>query len=344
MAYEPVIEILRGGRVESVHHGAAAVADGTGRLLAWAGDGEIVTFLRSAAKPFQALPLVESGAADAFGLSTDQLAVVCASHTGTRHHVELVESIQRAAGIGESELQCGAHFPYDAAEARRLRQAGEAPRLNHNNCSGKHTGMLALARHLDAPGSYLDLEHPVQRLIRRALADMAGAAEDGIGVGVDGCSAPNFALPLRAAATAFARLADPAGLPPVRRDACRRVFEAMASRPTLVAGPGAFDTQLIESGQGRWIAKGGAEGFHAVGLRPGGAGPGSPALGVAIKIADGDAARRALTPVVLAVLSELGVRWPDDSPLLREFGPRPLRNWRDLEVGESRLVVRLQRA
>ncbi|MGH2605390.1 MAG: asparaginase, partial [Anaerolineales bacterium] len=235
--------------------------------------------------------------------------------------------------------------PYDAAEARRLREAGEAPRVNHNNCSGKHTGMLALARHLAAPTvDYLDPEHPVQRRIRRALAEMSGLEEDEVGIGVDGCSAPNFALPLRSAAVAFARLADPADLDEVRRGACRQIFEAMAGRPALVAGPGTFDTRLMEAGGGRWIAKGGAEGFHAVGLHPGAVGPGSPALGLAVKIADGDAARRALTPVVLAVLGSLGVTWPEDSLLPREFGPRPVRNWRDREVGETRTVVHLRRA
>jgi len=345
MTYEPVLEVLRGGRVESIHFGAVAVADPAGRLVAWAGDGDIVTYLRSSAKPFQALPFVESGAAEGLGLSMDQLAVVCASHTGTPRHIEIIESIQRAAGIDESELQCGSHFPYDPTEARRLRESGEAPRVNHNNCSGKHTGMLALARHLAAPTvDYLDPEHPVQRRIRRALAEMSGLDEDEVGVGVDGCSAPNFALPLRSAATAFARLADPAELHEVRRDACRQIFEAMASRPALVAGPGTFDTRLIEAGEGRWVAKGGAEGFHAVGLRPGAAGPGSSALGLAVKIADGDAARRALTPVVLAVLGALGVTWPEDSALLREFGPRPVRNWREREVGETRPVVHLRRA
>lgn len=345
MPYEPLLEVLRGGRVESIHHGAVAVADPAGHLRAWAGDGEAVTYLRSSAKPFQALPLIEEGAAEALGLSTDQLAVVCASHTGTPRHIDVVQSIQRAAGIDESELQCGSHFPFDAAEAKRLREAGEAPGPNHNNCSGKHTGMLALARHLGTPtADYLDPEHPVQRRIRAALAEMSGLGQDEIGMGVDGCSAPNYAMPLRAAATAFARLADPARLPGVRRQACRQIFEAMAGRPSLVAGPGAFDTRLIEAGEGRWIAKGGAEGFHAVGMRPGALGPGSPALGVAIKIADGDAARRALTPVVLAVLAALGVTWPEDSPLLREFGPRAIRNLREREVGETRPVVRLRQA
>ena len=345
MSYEPLLEVLRGGRVESIHHGAIAVADPHGRLVAWAGDAKADPFLRSSAKPFQALPLIESGAAQAFGLSDRQLAVICGSHTGTPEHLEVVESVQRAAGIGEAELQCGTHFPYDAAEARRLRQAGESPRVNHNNCSGKHSGMLALAMYLGAPRpSYLEPEHPVQRRILASLSQLSGVAEASIGLGVDGCSAPNFALPLQAAATAYARLADPAGLPAAAGEACRRAFQAMALNPRMVSGPGAFDTRLIELGGSRWIAKGGAEGYYAMALQPGAVRPGSPALGVALKIADGDASRRATTPIVLALLKELGWGGVQDPDFLLEFGPRHLQNWRGLDVGETRVVLHLHRA
>lgn len=345
MSYEPFLEVLRGGRVESIHHGALAVADAQGQLVAWAGDPQVNPFTRSSAKPFQALPLIESGAADAFGLTDRQLAVICGSHTGTPEHLEVVESIQRAAGIAEAELQCGVHLPYDGAEARRLRAAGETPRINHNNCSGKHSGMLALAVHLGAPrASYLERDHPVQRRILAAVSQMSGVAEDSIGLGVDGCSAPNFALPLQAAATAFARLADPAGLPSASGDACRRVFRAMTANPRMVSGPTGFDTRLIEFGGSRWIAKGGAEGYYGMALQPGAVRPGSPALGVALKIADGDAARRATTPVVLAILNELGWGGTGDAAFHLEFGPRHLQNWRGLDVGETRVVLHLQRS
>ncbi|MEX0787546.1 MAG: asparaginase, partial [Anaerolineales bacterium] len=290
MSYVPFLEVLRGGRVESIHYGALAIADARGQLVAWAGDPHVDPFTRSSAKPFQALPLIESGAADAFGLTDRQLAVICGSHTGTPEHLEVVESIQRAAGIAEADLQCGVHPPFDGAEALRLRSAGEPPRVNHNNCSGKHSGMLALAIHLGAPrSSYVEREHPVQKKILAALSRLSGVPGESIGLGVDGCSAPNFALPLQAAATAFARLADPAGLPAAAGDPCRRVFQAMAGDPRMVSGPGAFDTRLIELGAGRWIAKGGAEGYYGMALQPRAVRPGSPALGVALKIADGDA-------------------------------------------------------
>ena len=345
MSYEPFLEVLRGGRVESIHQGALAVADAQGKLVAWAGDPQVNPFMRSSAKPFQALPLIESGAAEAFGLTDRQLAVICGSHAGTPEHLEVVDSIQRAAGIAEAELQCGVHPPYDGAEARRLRAAGETPRINHNNCSGKHSGMLALAVHLGAPRlSYLERDHPVQRRILAAVSQMSGVPEALIGLGVDGCSAPNFALPLQAAATAFARLADPAGLPAASGDACRRVFQAMAANPRMVSGPTGFDTRLIEFGGSRWIAKGGAEGYYGMALRPGAVRPGSPALGVALKIADGDAARRATTPVVLAILNELGWSGTGDPAFHLEFGPRHLQNWRGLDVGETRVVLDLQRS
>jgi L-asparaginase II len=344
MSYEPALEVLRGGRVESIHYGAVAVADSKGQLIAWAGDPQVDPFTRSSAKPFQALPLIESGAADAFGLTDRQLAVICGSHTGTPEHLEVVESIQRAAGIAEAELQCGVHSPYDGAEARRLRAADETPRINHNNCSGKHSGMLALAVHLGGPrSSYLERDHPVQRRILAAVSQMSGVPEDSIGLGVDGCSAPNFALPLQAAATAYARLADPAGLPAAAGGACRRVYQAMAANPRMVSGPGGFDTRLIELGGSRWIAKGGAEGYYAMALQAGALRPGSPALGVALKIAEGDAARRATTPVVLALLKELGWGGAQDPAFLLEFGPRRLQNWRGLDVGETRVVLNLHR-
>jgi L-asparaginase II len=343
MSFEPLIEVLRGGQLESVHHGAVAVADAQGQLVAAVGDPDRATYLRSSAKPIQALPLVESGAADAFGLTPRQLAVICASHAGTPEHTEVVRSVQRAAGIDESDLQCGVHFPYDSVEAHRMREAGEEPTPNHNNCSGKHSGMLALARHLKASiADYLAPDHPVQRRILAELARLSGISEEAILIGVDGCSAPTFAVPLRAAASAFARLAEPTRLGVPQADACRRIFDAMATHPVLVAGPGAFDTRLMEAGAGRWISKGGAEGYHAVALRAGAAGPGSPALGIAVKIADGDTARRAVGAVVLAVLSELGCTFPANPPLDLEFGPRRLRNWRGLEVGETRIIFRLR--
>jgi L-asparaginase II len=339
--YAPVVEVTRGGIVESLHYGALAVVEAGGGMLAWIGDTELRPFLRSSAKPIQAIPLVESGAAAALGLDAADLAVVCGSHTGTPEHVAQVESLQRRAGLDMAMLRCGVHAPYDSESAQRLRQLGLQPTPNHNNCSGKHSGMLALAQHLGAPlEGYLEPEHVVQQKILRTLAELAGVEIGQVTVGVDGCSAPTFALPLRAAALAFARLMR--GAPGARGEACRTIVQAMMRHPEMVAGPRSFDTPLIRAGGGRWISKGGAEGFLAIGIAPDAMGRGSPAVGLAAKVADGDAARRALTLLALAVLGDLGLlrELPAE---LAEFGARPVRSWQGRQVGELRPCYRLAR-
>lgn len=352
MDYQPILEVRRGSTVESVHCGAVAVADSAGRLLAWHADPAIVTFLRSSAKPFQALPLLESGAAERFGLDERQLAVICASHTGTDEHVAAVAGIQHACGVSEGDLRCGVHRPYDPPTARRLAETGELPTPNRNNCSGKHTGMLALARHLGAPlEGYLDPAHPVQQRVRAALAALCGLEPSAVAIAIDGCSAPTFAVPLHAAAAAFARLGDPTALPPARAAACRRVFEAMAAHPEMVAGPGRFDSALMRAAAGRIVSKGGAEGYHGLALAPGACGPGSPALGIALKIADGDLGRRTDAPpgqragsrAVLAVLRALGALDDQAAEALADFEAPLLTNHRGLPVGEMRACLQLQR-
>jgi L-asparaginase II len=352
LSYQPVLEVTRGNVVESVHYGAVAVADARGELVAWWGDPEAVTFLRSSAKPFQALPLLESGAADRFGLSPKQLAVICASHSGTDEHVATVASVQAQAGVSEKDLLCGVHPPYDLATSRRLKEAGEEPTPNRHNCSGKHTGMLALARFLgESTDDYIDPAHPIQRRILAAFAEMCAVEPLQVEVGIDGCSVPTFAVPLQAAAGAYARLADPSALGATRDAACRRIFAAMTAHPEMVSGPGRFDTVLMQAAEGRMVVKGGAEGYHGIALAPGALGRGSPALGVALKIADGDVGSRSDTPpgqragsrVVLAVLESLGALGVGDVSRLAEFGPTPVTNWRGLRVGEMRARLRLER-
>ncbi len=352
LSYQPVLEVTRGNVVESVHYGAVAVANARGELVAWWGDPEVVTFLRSSAKPFQALPLLESGAADRFGLSPKQLAVICASHSGTDEHVATVASVQAQAGVREKDLLCGVHPPYDPATSRRLKEAGEEPTPNRHNCSGKHTGMLALARFLgESTEDYIDPAHPIQRRILAAFAEMCAVEPSQVEVGIDGCSVPTFAVPLQAAAGAYARLAGPSALGGTRAAACQRIFAAMTAHPEMVSGPGRFDTVLMQATGGRMVAKGGAEGYHGIALTPGALGRGSPALGVAIKIADGDVGSRSDTPpgqragsrVVLAVLESLGALGVGDVSRLAEFGPTPVTNWRGLRVGEMRACLRLER-
>jgi L-asparaginase II len=203
-----LVEVWRGGRVESEHRGAIAVVDASGKLIAHVGNSDLVSYLRSSAKPFQLLPLVESGAADRFAFTDAELAVIAGSHAGEPRHVAAVQSILNKIGLSDDALQCGIHVPFNADAAKALRAADREPTVLHNNCSGKHSGMLAQAvdRGLSTH-DYLDPQHPVQVTIRRRLAELGGITFDEIGVGVDGCSAPCFAMPLRAAALAFARLA-----------------------------------------------------------------------------------------------------------------------------------------
>lgn len=341
--FEPLFHLTRGEIIESQHRGALALADTAGNLLAWAGDPQHVIFMRSSSKPFQALPLIESGAAEHFGLNLKQIALICASHAGSQEHVQTAEAIQKAAGIEETDLLCGVHVPGDEEAARLLIIEGKDPRPNQHNCSGKHSGMLALSRYLNEPtGSYLELEHPVQRRILITLAEMCDISEADIVLGVDGCSVPNFALPLVAAATGVARLADPTGLSEARAQACRTVFEAMTTHPEMVAGRGRFDTRLMQVAGGTILSKAGAEGYQAIAIAPGALGADSPAMGLVAKIADGSS--RAVRPVTLAVLEEIGALGKAEMTELAEFSARTLCNYRGIEVGEACLSFHLQRA
>jgi L-asparaginase II len=342
--YAPLFELTRGDTTESIHFGAIAVVDMDGRLIAQHGDPNVVTFLRSSAKPFQALPFIEKGGAAAYDLTPAEIALICASHSGTDEHVATLISIQDKSGVGEGDLMCGVHPPLDEATAEALRQRGEEPSPNRHNCSGKHTGMLAYARMQGWPtADYLDPSHPVQKSILQAFAEMCDLSPEQVALGVDGCSAPNFAVPLRNAALAYARLCDPRGLSPARAAACQTITSAMTSHPEMVAGPGRFDTRLMEVGEGRIVAKGGAEGYQGLGVLrwrkplPGALGPGSTALGIAIKISDGDLKGRARPAVSLKVLLQLGALSAAQVEALAEFGPiSPVYNWRKLVVGEAR--------
>ena len=344
MSYQPVVELTRGKTIESIHHGAVAVADASGKLHAWWGDPQIVTYLRSSAKPFQALPLVESGAAAHYGLSPKQIAVICSSHSGTQEHVQTVASIQSMVGITEDDLLCGVHQPIHRETAQRLKEEHREPTPIFHNCSGKHTGMLAVARFIgESLSDYIDPHHPVQRLILQTFAEMCGLDPGEVVLGIDGCSVPTFAVPLQAAATAYARLVDSSGLSADRAEACRKVVAAMTSNPYMVAGPDRFDTRLMEVTDGRLLTKGGAEAYQGIGIPAGALGPDSAAVGVAIKIGDGDRGQRACAIVALAVLEELGALRGDEQEALAEFDPRALNNSRGLTVGQIRACFHLER-
>lgn len=352
--YSPIFELTRGGIVESIHFGAVAVVDVYGKLVAWYGDPKTVTFLRSTAKPFQALPFIQHGGQDFYHLTPREVALLCASHSGTDEHVAVVQKIQMKTGVSEADLLCGVHPPSHEPTAEALRERKEQPTPNRHNCSGKHTGMLAYTRMLDLPEhpdasdlDYIDPQHPVQQEILSTFAEMCELPVDQVVEGIDGCSAPNFAVPLRSAALAYARLCDPETggvMPAERAAACRTIHAAMMANPDMVGGPGRFDTRLMGVGQGRIVAKGGAEGYQGVGLMPGALGPGSPALGIALKISDGDLKSRARPAVTLEVLRQLGALSASELGLLSEFGPAtPVHNWRKIVVGQAHPRFELER-
>jgi len=341
---EALVEVMRGGRVESEHRGAIAVVDANGVLIAHSGDVGLVSYLRSSAKPFQLLPLVESGAADRLGFTDVELAVIAGSHSGEPRHVAAVQSILHKIGLSEDALQCGVHVPFNADAAKALQAAGRKPTALHNNCSGKHAGMLAQAvdRSLSTQ-DYLDPQHPVQVAIRQRLAELGGIAFEEIGVGVDGCSAPCFALPLQAAALAFARLAeagrDPTGaLRGIREAGLARVARVMREYPGMVAGEGRLDTDLMRAAPGRVVSKGGAEGYHGLGI----VAENGPALGIAIKIGDGDG-KRGVHPAVIETLRQMGVLDAAALRALKNYHTWKITNHRGMEVGEVRANFTLVR-
>lgn len=336
--YQPVFELTRGGIVESIHFGAFAVVDSHGRLLASAGDPNLVTFLRSSAKPFQALPFIERGGNEQFGFTPQEIALMCASHSGTDEHVETIEAMQAKIGVSVDDLLCGMHDPMHQATRDAMLLRGEQTTPYRHNCSGKHTGMLAHARLRSLPtANYLDFDHPIQQSILQTFAEMCDFPVEKVELGIDGCSAPNFAIPLYNAAYGFARLCDPFALEPKRAAACRVITSAMMSRPEMVAGPDRFDTQLMQAGAGKIVSKGGAEGYQAVGVLPGVLSPDSPGIGIAIKISDGDANDRARTGVALSILKTLGALDDAQRTELAAFGPvKQISNYRKLHTGESR--------
>jgi len=350
----PLFELTRGRVVESIHYGSLAVVDSRGRLLASYGDPYQVAFLRSSGKPFQALPFVERGGVEHYGLTVRELALACASHEGSDEHVKVAESIQAKAGLKESDLQCGVHRPGDPEAYQALIIKGEQPSPNRNNCSGKHSAMLACAKMRGLPlESYLQIEHPIQQEILAGFAEMCEVAFDKVELGIDGCSAPNFAVPLYNAALAFARLCDPGSQSETRAGACRKITTAMTAHPEMISGYKEFDCRLMQAGLGKIVCKRGAEGYQAIGLMPGALGPDSPGVGITFKISDGDLTFRTLNidplnrvrpAVSLEILSQLGVLSEVQKNELIEFGPvLPLKNHRGIVTGESRPVFMLER-
>jgi L-asparaginase II len=321
-------EVTRGGRTESVHHGSLAVVDADGRLVAHAGDPKLFLYFRSSAKPFQAIPLIESGAADRFGFTPAELALCCASHHGTPEHQSQVLTMLGKLGLNEGALQCG--VPAWARDEAELTGSQSSPL--RCDCSGKHTGMLAVCLHLGYPiDSYLDAAHPLQQTIRGLVAEACRVPDESLVIGIDGCSLPTFGSTLSAFARAFAELARPTQHP----DALIRLRSAMAAHPLNVGGEGSVDTDLMTVGGGNLIAKIGAEGLLCMSVIDAG-------LGVAIRIADGSF--RVLPEIARECLRQLGVVGEDVLDRLLELHDPTVRNHNRLDVGVRRATFTLERS
>lgn len=317
------VRYLRGEHPESFHRVHAAVVDADGRAVARVGDPERWTFFRSAAKPLQALPLVVDGAADRLGIPPDELAICCASHGGTAEHRERVRSLLDRAGLGVEDLECGARRPLGREAREELRREGTAPTPLHDNCSGKHAGMLALAVDAGWPtDGYPDEAHPVQRRMMEEVGRWTGCDDEALRTAVDGCGVVCFAVPLRRMAFSYARLARAAR--EAKEEAPARLVAAMTDHPFLVAGTDRLDTVLMEAAGGSLFAKSGSEGVRCVGVPDEG-------LGIALKVEDG--AERAADPALVRVLDALGLPRGDGEEALERFRSPKLRNARGRVVG-----------
>lgn len=340
---EPLVEVRRGAITESRHRGHVVAIEPDGNVVAYVGAPETVTFLRSSAKPFQALPVVISGAADRFRFTDEEVALACASHNGEPIHTRLAESMLRKIGLGPEALKCGVHEPFSAEVASELRARGEAPNVLQNNCSGKHAAMLALALHLEAPTeTYNQPENPVQLAIGKTLAEFSGIAVEDLAVATDGCAVPVFGMTVKAMALAYARLVSPPlNIEPATRDACKRIVRVMSAYPELIGGASErLDTEIMRAAAGRVISKVGAEGVYTAGILPCEEWP--KGLGLALKIEDGDD-RRARPTVVIESLRQLGVLRDESLEPVARYAFFPVLNRPGEVVGEVRANFKLKR-
>ncbi len=329
MNQEVLANVIRGETIESTHCGHIIVIDGKRKTVASVGDPATVTYFRSACKAFQVIPCITSGAADAFGFTADKIAMACASHSGENMHVELTSRMLEKIGLSESDLRCGVHLPFSDAASKTMMRLGEEPTQLHNNCSGKHAAMLAFAKHIGANlNTYNQADNRIQKRILRCIADFTELSEDEIAVGIDGCCAPNYAVPLTAMAVSFLNLMSPEKFPEPTQKACSRIVEAMMKYPELIGGSGRLDTMLMQAAPGKIISKVGADGVWLCGVLPCEKWP--TGLGIALKVADGDDYRG--RPVIaIDILRQLDILGTDD---LADLSPSPIKNRRGEVVGK----------
>ena len=323
----PLIRTMRGGFPECLHVGSIAIVDADGRLIAGVGDAHGLNFTRSALKPLQALGFVQDGGMDRFGFDSQMLALMCASHGGEAMHVTVVQRMLERIGARESDLRCGCHPPSYYTHTSTSAPPGARFNQLHNNCSGKHAGFLAYCRMHGQPlAGYLDPQSPLQQRVRANVERFAGQRD--LPMGIDGCSAPNFAMPLSALAHAFCRLAQ--GEAPE----LAALNYAMTRHPDLVSGTARGDLMLMRAGKGNWVSKVGADGVQAIGVR-------SRGIGIAIRVADGN--RRALHVATVAVLRQLGLIGEVAGTPLASMDERVIRNYRGIAVGAVEPLFTLPR-
>ena len=325
------VEVTRGNLVESRHRGSVAVVDGDGKLVLSLGDIERGVFPRSACKAMQALALVESGAADAYGFGNKELALACSSHSGEDAHVALAASMLARAGRDVSALECGAHWSSDQKTIIHQARTIDKPTALHNNCSGKHSGFVCACCHQDIdPKGYVGYDHPLQQQIRATMQSLTGTPLGHDNCGTDGCSIPNYAVPLRSLAHGFAKMATGNSLEPLRARASRRLFEACMAEPFYVAGTGRACTKLMQIAPGRIFAKTGAEGVFCAAV---------PEQGVAIAVKCDDGNGRAAEAMIAATLARFFEKGSDVHAGLMAMANKALSNWNGIHVGDIRATA-----
>jgi L-asparaginase II len=329
-----LVEVTRGNLVESRHRGSVSVVDAEGATVLSIGDVDRRVFPRSAVKALQAIPLVESGIADKYGLSDEEIALACASHSGEPEHVAAAQSMLAKAGQDAGCLECGVHWPMGEAANRALAAKGGSPTALHNNCSGKHAGFICLACGLnESPKGYVLADHPVQQSVREALEDITGACHTAEKSGIDGCSIPTYAVPLPSLAFGFARFGTGIGLPGEGRAAAARIRKAVARHPFMVAGTGRFDTKLMDCLRERAFVKVGAEGVYC------GAFP-ELGYGIALKAEDGNG--RAAEAMMAALALRFLTLSDDDRKTVEALAQPVLKNWNGIELGKIRVSPELR--
>lgn len=321
---EILAKVYRGALAESVHYGVIAVVDGEGRIIADIGDINYITYFRSAAKPIQAMTVLDEGAGEHFKLEKDEIAIMTASHSGQAEHLAVVHKILTKIGLSESALQCGVQRPFHRPSADNLLINGQKPGVIHCNCSGKHAGMLALAQYKGySLDKYFDINHPVQQSMLNTVAYYCDYPKDKIIIGIDGCGVPVFGLPVYNMAKAYAGLMKAEGA----SDNAKKIISAMLEYPFLVAGSDRLCTVLMEKTKGKIIAKIGAEGIYCIGVR-------DKDMGIAVKVADGN--QRPLGPIIIEVLAQLKVLDDQELSALNTLHRPGLKNMKGEIIGEIR--------